>query len=113
MERRTVVFLSRADDEALRLAGSCALAAVAVGDRVDVFLFGEAVRAVVLGAGAPDSAAASLQEARAGGARLFSCSQSTVESKLDWAEVEAALDAVVGWPTVLEWTRGVADRFFF
>jgi len=114
MERRTAVFLSRPDDTALRLAGSCALAAAAMGDRVDVFLFGAAVRAVVEAADEPGGAAAPLQQARtAGTCRVFACSQSVVEAKVDLGRAEAALDAVVGWPTILEWTRGVADRFFF
>ena len=40
IDRRTIVFLSHADEGSLRLAGSCALAAAAMGDRVDVFLLG-------------------------------------------------------------------------
>jgi predicted peroxiredoxin len=112
MERRTAVFLARADDDAVGLAGSCALGAVAMGDRVDIFLLGEAVRAVVLGA-EDEGASRLLRQARAAGARIFACSQSTVAARLDTAAVESALDAVVGWPTILEWTRGVSDRFFF
>lgn len=113
-DRRTEVFLTRPDGTALRMAGSCALAAAAMGDRVDVFLLGEAVRAVVEGAGEPDDAAAALFQARqAGTCRIFACSQGVVESGLDPAAAQAVLDAVIGWPTILEWTRGVADRFFF
>ena len=110
--RRIAVFLSHADETALRLAGSCALAAAAEGDRVDVFLFGPAVAATVAGDG--EGAAALLQQARAAGrCRLLACSQSLVEERVEPGAAEKALDAVVGWPTVLEWTRGVADRFFF
>jgi len=127
-DRRTLVFLTRPDDTAVRMAGSCALAAAAMGDRVDVFLLGEAVRAVVEGAGErggpgagvgeragePDGAAAALFQARsAGTCRIFACSQGLVESGLDPGAAQEILDAVVGWPTILEWTRGVADRFFF
>jgi predicted peroxiredoxin len=117
-DRRTLVFLTRSDGTAVRLAGSCALAAAAMGDRVDVFLLGDAVRAVVDGAGEPagepDEPAAALFQARqAGTCRIFACSQGVVESGLDPAAAQAVLDAVVGWPTILEWTRGVADRFFF
>jgi predicted peroxiredoxin len=125
-DRRTLVFLTRPDGTAVRMAGSCALAAAAMGDRVDVFLLGEAVRVVVEaagerageragdGAGEPDDDAAALFQARsAGTCRIFACSQGVVESGLDPAAVQAVLDAVVGWPTILEWTRGVADRFFF
>jgi hypothetical protein len=114
-ERRVVVFLSHADETALRLAGSCALASAALGDRVDVYLFGHAVRAVVdaHGEGA-DEAAGRLHEARrAGACRLIACSASVVEAKVPLAEAERALDGVVGWPTILEWSRGVVDRFFF
>jgi peroxiredoxin family protein len=118
-ERRTIVFLSRGDEASLRVAGSCALAASAMGDRVDVFLLGEAVRAVVAAAGdgegeGDDGAARALFQAReAGNCRLLACSAGLVESGLDPAVAQEAVDAVVGWPTILEWTRGVPDRFFF
>ena len=114
-DRRVVVFLSHADETALRLAGSCALAAAAAGDRVDVFLFGPAVRAAVEAEGGePDDPGAGLQQARGVGAcRLVACSASVVEERVPLEEAERAVDAVVGWPTILEWSRGVADRFFF
>jgi hypothetical protein len=117
-ERRVVVFLSHGDEPSLRLAGSCALAAGALGDRVDVFLFGEAVRAVVeahgAGQGQTDEPGGLLLAARAGGScRLVACSASVVEARIPLAEAERALDAVVGWPTIIEWARGVVDRFFF
>lgn len=113
--RRAVVFLSHADASALRLAGSCALAAVALGDRVDVYLFGEAVPAVVEGVDAdPDDPVQLLHQARGAGAcRLVACSASLVEQKVPLGEAERALDAVVGWPTILEWSSGVVERFFF
>jgi uncharacterized protein (DUF58 family) len=113
-ERRMVVFLSHADEASLRLAGSCALAASAMGDRVDVFLFGQALTAVVAARDAAEGAARLLHQARgAGTCRLLGCSASLVEEKVDLAEADRALDAVVGWPTVIEWSRGVADRYFF
>lgn len=113
-DRRVAVFLSRGDDTALRLAGSCALAAAAAGDRVDVYLFGGAVRPVVEALEAePDEAGARLHEARRLGCRLVACSASVVEEKVPLEDAERALDAVVGWPTVLEWSRGVVDRFHF
>ena len=114
-DRRVAVFVSRGDPSTLRLAGSCALASAAAGDRVDVYLFGTAVRAVVAAhPGEPDYPAALFQQARrAGACRVIACSASVVEEKVDLAEAERALDAVVGWPTVLEWSRGVVDRFSF
>jgi len=113
-ERRVVVFLSHADETSLRLAGSCALAAAALGDRVDVFLFGPALPAVVAGRDEADGAARLLHQARAvGTCRLLGCSASLVEERMDPGEAERALDAVVGWSTVIEWSRGVVDRFFF
>jgi predicted peroxiredoxin len=114
MPGRTVVFLSHADPTALRLAGACALSAAVMEARVDVFLLGEAVAAVV-GAepGDADDPAATLLEARTAGARLVACSASVVEQRVDLGEAEAALDAVVGWPTILDWSRGVVDRFTF
>lgn len=114
-QRRVVVFLSRADPGALRLAGSCALAAAALGDRVDVYLFGPSVPAVVAARDAdPDEPGALLHQARGAGAcRLMACSASVVEERVPLADAEQALDAVVGWPTIVEWSRGVVDRFFF
>jgi predicted peroxiredoxin len=115
IERRTIVFLSRADEGSLRIAGSCALAAAAMGDRVDVFLLGDAVRAVVEGADDRDDgpARALFQAREAGSCRLLACSAGLVESGVDPAVAQDVVDAVVGWPTILEWTRGVADRFHF
>lgn len=114
-ERRTIVFLSHADAEAVRVAGSCALAAAAMGDRVDVFLLGEAVRVVVEATDERHDgpARALFQAQELGTCRLFACSAGLVESGLDPGVVQDVLDAVVGWPTILEWTRGVPDRFFF
>jgi hypothetical protein len=114
-ERRIAVFLSHADASALRLAGSAALAAAASGDRVDVYLFGPAVRAVVdaLGGEPDDPAALLLQARRSGACRLVACSASVVEEKVPLEAANEALDAVVGWPTILEWSRGVPDRFSF
>ncbi len=120
--RRVVIFLSRGDETALRLAGSCALASASMGDRVDVFLFGPAVPAVVAAAPPPadaarepgEGAARLLYQARAAGScRLLACSASLVEERVDPAAAGEALDAVVGWPTVIEWSRGVVDRFYF
>ena len=111
---RVVIFLSHAAPEDLRLAGACAATAIALGDRVDAFLFGPAVPAVVAAhGGEPDDPAALLLAARRSGARLVACSASVVEQRVDLGEAEAALDAVVGWPTILEWSRGVVDRFSF
>jgi hypothetical protein len=114
-ERRVAVFLSHADASALRLAGSAALAAAASGDRVDVYLFGPAVRAVVEAHDAePDEPAGLLHQARAAGScRVVACSASVVEERVALDAAERALDAVVGWPTILEWSRGVVDRLFF
>ncbi len=111
--RRTVVFLSHGDETSLRLAGSCALAAAAMGARVDVFLFGGAVPAVVSAHGEPDEPGALLHQARAAGCRLIACSASLVAEKVDPRAAEGALDAVVGWPTVLAWSEGVIERFSF
>ncbi len=114
MTDRVVLFVMRADAASLRLAGSCALAATSMHDRVDVFAFGAAAVALVDAHGDPEHPAALLQQARrAGACRLLGCSAGLVEAKVDPARAEVALDAVVGWPTVLEWSRGVIDRFFF
>jgi predicted peroxiredoxin len=111
---RTVVFVASDAPHALRSAGACALAAVSVEQRVDVFLTGPAVTAVVAAhEGEADDPAALLQQARRLGARLVACSASVVEQKVALDDAEVALDAVVGWPTILEWSRGVVDRFSF
>ena len=108
------MFLSHPDDAALRMAGSCALAAAAMGDRVDVFLLGAAVRAVVEGAGEPDEPSRALFQARqAGTCRNLSPARRVRGVGLPPAAAQEVLDAVVGWPTILEWSRGVSDRFFF
>lgn len=114
-ERRVVVFLSHADAGALRLAGSAALAAAALGARVDVFLFGPAVPAVIEAhGGEPDEPAALVHQAReAGACRVIACSASVVEEKVSLDDAERTLDAVVGWPTIVEWSAGVVERFFF
>ena len=114
-KRRVVVLLTHGDEAALRLAGSCALAAAALEDRVDVFVFGPAVAPVVEAhGGLPDEPGGLLQQARTtGDCRLIACSASVVAARIDPEAAERALDAVVGWPTVLEWTRGVVDRFSF
>ncbi len=113
-ERRVAVFLSHADESSLRLAGSCALAAAAMGDRVDVFLFGPAVPAVMEAHDENEGAATLLYQARrAGVCRLLACSQSVVAERVDPHAADRVLDAVIGWPTVIEWSRGVVDRFFF
>jgi uncharacterized protein (DUF58 family) len=113
MPGRVAVFLSHADPGALRLAGSCALAAAAMGDRVDVFVFGAAVPALLGVSTDADHPAALLAQARAAGCRVLACSASVVEERVDPSSAAAEFDAVIGWPTVLEWSRGVADRFFF
>ncbi len=114
-DRRVAIFLSHAEANALRLAGSAALASSAAGDRVDVYLFGPAVQALVdAHDGEPDDPAALLHQARrAGTCRLVACSASVVEEKVPLDAAQRALDAVVGWPTILEWSRGVPDRFSF
>jgi hypothetical protein len=112
------IFLSHGDDTALRLAGACAATATSMGDRVDVFLFGPALAAVrdaVAETETGGELAGSLlvQSRGLGSVRLIACSASLVESRMDPAEAERTFDAVVGWPTIVEWSRGVVDRFSF
>jgi predicted peroxiredoxin len=114
MPGRTVLFVTHGEPSALRAAGSAALAAVAMEDRVDVFLVGPAVTPVVAAHdGDADDPAALLHQARRLGARLVACSSSVVEQRIELDRAHEALDAVVGWPTILEWSRGVVDRFSF
>ncbi len=114
MPNRVIVFVSHAEETPLRLAGSCALTAASLGDRVDVFLFGPALTAAIEAHGDPDHPASLLHQARAtGSCRLLACSASLVAEKVDPARAEDRVDAIVGWPSVVEWSRGVVDRFFF
>ncbi len=82
---------------------------------MDVYLFGPAVPAVVAAFGEDaDEPGGLLHKAReAGTCRLVACSASVVEEKVPLAAAERALDAVVGWPTIVEWSAGVVERFFF
>jgi hypothetical protein len=80
---------------------------------VDVYVFGPAVPALVAAREDPDHAGARLSSARGAQVRLLACSASVVEERVPPAEAEAAFDAVIGWPTVIEWSRGVVDRFSF
>jgi len=114
-DRRLAVFLSHADPGALRLAASAALTGASMGARVDVFLFGPAVPALVEAAADadPGDPAGQLHAARAEGVRLIACSASVVDEKVPVEAADRALDAVVGWPTILEWTRDVTERFSF
>ena len=82
---------------------------------MDVFLFGPAVPAVVAARDAErDEPGGLLHQARGlGTCRLVACSASVVEQKVPLADAEGALDAVVGWPTIIEWSRGVVDRYSF
>ncbi len=85
-----------------------------MGDRVDVFIFGKALAVVVATQADPEGEAALLHQARgAGNCRLFGCSASLVAEKVDPGAADRALDAIIGWPTILEWSRGVVDRYFF
>ncbi len=115
-DRRVAVFLSHADPGALRLAAAAAMTGASMGARVDVFLFGPAVTALVdaaSGEAEPGEPAAQLHAARGEGFRLVACSASVVDEKVALDRAERALDAVVGWPTILEWTREVVERFSF
>jgi hypothetical protein len=80
-----------------------------------VYLFGPAVPAVVAAHGGDaDEPGGLFHQARAAGAcRVVACSASVVEQKVSLADAERALDGVVGWPTILEWSRGVVERFSF
>ena len=71
-----------------------------------------AVRAVVEAHGElPDEPGGRLHEAReAGRCRVIACSESVVLEKVPLGDAERALDAVVGWPTVLAWSEGVVER---
>jgi predicted peroxiredoxin len=113
-EQRTLILVAHGDEASLRTAGACALAATAMGDRVDVFVFGQALPAVVDAGQEGEGGAKLFYQARASGTcKLFGCSASLVAEKVDPEAAERALDAVIGWPTMLDWSRGVVNRFCF
>jgi peroxiredoxin family protein len=53
-----------------------------------------------------------LQTARAGGAKVFACTGSLAILGQRPDALEGKVDGFVGWASILEMTKGVADRFY-
>jgi peroxiredoxin family protein len=112
-----VVFLRSASWDARWTAVSTALTAAALGERVHVALFGEALRAFVAGSfddGAPSDASivgdplsVSLGEGRAAlGLRVVACETAVRLAGLDPAQVVPPLDALVSLPALWKLAEG-------
>ena len=111
-----LVVLRSADWEARFEATALAVTAAALGDRVVVALFGEALRAFAAGrfdGGVPEwgspvgSLAAMLDEGRRGlGLEVVACETAIRAAGLDPAAVRPALDAVRSLPEIWQHARG-------
>ncbi|HEY3172994.1 MAG TPA: DsrE family protein [Thermoanaerobaculia bacterium] len=111
-----VVLLHRAEESALSEAAAMAAAATSLGISVTLVWFDGALDALVSGDleefRGESSAAALLSSARDTGLlRSLGCSASAVNRKLDLDSVRAAVDEIVGWPTVVSLIRA-SDKAF-
>ena len=111
-----VILLHRAEESGLSEAAAMAAAATSLGISVTLVWFDEAFNALVSGdleeSGDESSAGALLASARDTGLlRSLGCSASAVNRKLDFDSVRAAVDEIVGWPTIVSLIRA-ADKAF-
>lgn len=128
MQRVTVFFNSGAYDQ-VHQGLSIAASAASLGREVELYFFWWALERLVRGElDVPDvrEDVADEMERRgvptlrellgvvrsSGKARLFACSGSMAALGITAAQVEAPVDQVVGWTTILQRTAGVTDRFF-
>lgn len=125
-----VLFVTRGDYEAMHLALSAALAAVSLGRKVELYFFWFALERLARGrmveadlrADVADamerrqvpSLQALYQEVRKSGlSSAFACSGSLAALGLLPTEVEPHVDALIGWTSILQRTRGASDRLTF
>lgn len=125
-----IVFVTRADYEAMHLGLSAALAAVSTGRKVELFFFWFALERLAKGRMVeadvrPDIA--DLMERRqvptlkelytqvrgSGLATCFACSGSVASMGLTPGDIEPHVDALIGWVSILQRTSGAADRLTF
>jgi predicted peroxiredoxin len=125
-----IVFITRADYEAMHLGLSAALAAASLGRKVELFFFWFALERLAKGRMIeadvrPDIA--DLMERRqvptldalyaqvrgSGLATCFACSGSLAAIGVTPAEIEPHVDALIGWVSILQRTSGAADRLTF
>jgi predicted peroxiredoxin len=125
-----IVFVTRADFEAMHLGLSAALAAVSMGRKVELFFFWFALeRLAKQKMDEPDIRAdiADAMERRqvptlrelyqqvrdSGLATSFACSGSLAALGLLPTDVEKHVDALIGWASILQRTHGATDRLTF
>lgn len=125
------VFLHRGDYDAVHQGLSIAAAATALGRPVEVYFFWFALERLVRGKldepdlerddvnatmelrGVPTLRQLLHVVRDSGHAKVFACSGSMVSVGLTPPDVEPAVDALIGWSTILQRTAGVVDRFMF
>lgn len=128
-DRPVLVFFSRGEYDAVHQGLSAAAAAVALGRRVELYFFWWALERLVRGnLDEPDlerDDVAATMELRgvptlrqlldslrdSGLATLLACTGSIAAVGLAPPEVEAKVDAVIGWVSILQRTQGNPDRF--
>ena len=124
------MFVTRGDFEAMHLALSAALAAVSMGRKVELFFFWFALERLAKGKldeldlrhdvadaierrQVPTPAELSKQLRASGLSTYFACSGSVAALGLLPTDVEPHVDALIGWPSILQRTRGATDRLSF
>ena len=123
------IFLHRGEYDALHQGLSIAASAVAMGRKAELYFFWWALERLVRGnLDEPDlerDDVAATMELRgvptirhlldqvrdSGLASLHACSGSMAALGLKPPDVEARVDSIVGWTTILQRTAGVTDRF--
>jgi peroxiredoxin family protein len=125
-----IVFMTRGDYEAMHLGLSAALAAVSGGRKVELFFFWFALERLAKGRMVEADVRADVADAmekrqvptlkelyqqvrQSGLSTSFACSGSVAAIGLLPTDVEPHVDALIGWPSILQRTRGATDRFVF
>ncbi len=124
-----VIFFQRGEYEAMHQGLSIAASATALGRKCELYFSWYALERLVKGPldgsdlrddvadhfekeQVPD-AAALLEAVRGSGlAFVAACSGSLTALGLKPPDVEASVDQLLGWTTILQRTAGIADRFF-
>lgn len=125
-----IVFVSRREYEAMHLALSAALAAVSMGRKVELFFYWFALERLVKAKDAEVDVRSDVADAmerrqvpswqdlyaqvrQSGLSTSFACSGSVAAMGLLPTDVEPHVDALIGWASILQRTRGATDRLNF
>ena len=129
---KVAVFLHSGDYDRMHQALSIAASAAAQGRPVQLFFFWWALERLVAGRldepdfvpprddvverfetrGLPTLRELLRHVRDSGSCTLYACSGSLAAVDVDRGRLEAAVDQVVGWSTILALTAGVVDRFY-